>query len=575
MEEKFNIKFIDNKGTFTLKNPDQFKRLYFPLMNSSGLVSSITPDLKGDIKTGQDSFLTIPVSVEDLYLTGSGRNFWARINNTHIWSATGMQSRSWKKNKDDVLLEAGLLYHKVTRINNRLKIRSDILNFVPSSGETCELMLVTLTNLSKNTMKIDPFFGMPLFCRSAENLRDHRNVTSMLNRTRLTKNGIIVTPTLLHNESGHSVNRTSYYTGGFTGKGRLPKGFFPTVTDYIGESGDFLHPEAVFQNRKPVKKFEQGTEAAAGIAFAPVDLLPGRSAEFIILLGITENTDEIQKWNNKFSTTAKCMKSLEETKKFWLDYSKRIQFTLSDKKFNSWIKWVSVQPLMRKIAGNSFLPDFDYGKGGRGWRDLWQDLLAIILVDPQDAKEMLLNNFAGIRIDGSNATIIGKKPGEFIGDRNNIARVWMDHGVWPFYTTALYIDQSGDLDILFSNVKYFRDFQIKRAAEKDWNWKEGQKNELRTSSGKIYMGSVLEHILIQNLIPFFNVGDHNNILLEGGDWNDGIDMAKDKGESVAFTSFYAGNLEGIASLLGRLKKDKKVKTIEVYEEMKVLLDTPH
>ncbi len=58
---------------------------------------------------------------------------------------------------------------------------------------------------------------------------------------------------------------------------------------------------------------------------------------------------------------------------------------------------------------------------------------------------MLLNNFAGIRVDGSNATIIGSKPGEFIADRNKIPRVWMDHGVWPFLTTQLYIDQTGDL----------------------------------------------------------------------------------------------------------------------------------
>src|ERR1700691_5586946 len=98
--------------------------------------------------------------------------------------------------------------------------------------------------------------------------------------------------------------------------------------------------------------------------------------------------------------------------------------------------------------GCSFLPDHDYGKGGRGWRDIWQDLLSLILIEPNGVRQDLINNCAGIRMDGSNATIIGAKQGEFLADRNAITRVWMDHGAWPYLTLQLYIDQSGDFDIL-------------------------------------------------------------------------------------------------------------------------------
>ena len=65
-------------------------------------------------------------------------------------------------------------------------------------------------------------------------------------------------------------------------------------------------------------------------------------------------------------------------------------------------------------------------------------------------------------MDGTNATIIGEKQGEFIADRNNITRVWMDHGFWPFLTTKLYIDQTGDIGILNKEVPYFKDRQIER-----------------------------------------------------------------------------------------------------------------
>ena len=65
-------------------------------------------------------------------------------------------------------------------------------------------------------------------------------------------------------------------------------------------------------------------------------------------------------------------------------------------------------------------------------------------------------------IDGSNATIIGSQPGEFMADRNNIPRIWMDHGAWPFLTTQLYIDQTGDLAFLLQEQTYFKDPQISR-----------------------------------------------------------------------------------------------------------------
>ena len=65
---------------------------------------------------------------------------------------------------------------------------------------------------------------------------------------------------------------------------------------------------------------------------------------------------------------------------------------------------------------------------------------------------MILDNYGGVRMDGSNATIIGEKQGVFIADRNHITRVWMDHGFWPFLTTKLYIDQTGDIEILLKKV---------------------------------------------------------------------------------------------------------------------------
>lgn len=134
------------------------------------------------------------------------------------------------------------------------------------------------------------------------------------------------------------------------------------------------------------------------------------------------------------------------------------------------------------------------------------------------------------------------RAGEFIADRNVITRVWMDHGVWPFLTALLYVDQTGDIDFLFENNTYFRDPQQSRTQQKDAGWNAAYGNKLKDTQGQIYKGTVLEHVLVQNLVQFFNVGEHNVIRLENADWNDGLDMGYNRGESAAFMSMYAGNL---------------------------------
>jgi len=59
--------------------------------------------------------------------------------------------------------------------------------------------------------------------------------------------------------------------------------------------------------------------------------------------------------------------------------------------------------------------------------------------------------------------------------------------------------------------------------------------------------------------------------LRGADWNDALDMGKDKGESVAFTAAYAGNYRKLASILKEYKKASGKDTVEAAEELEGLL----
>jgi len=426
---------------------------------------------------------------------------------------------------------------------------------------------VRLTNTTSRKITFVPTAAIPLYCRSAHNLRDHRHVTSLLQRIRMHKFGVIVKPTLVFDESGHKPNQTIYFVLGWDGLGRAPRYVYPTQEIFCQENTDLEAPQSVLKNILPTHQPIQGREAMGALRFAHQTLGPGESRSYIVLMGITQDAALIQRLILKFKDRKHIERAFENTKRFWGKKSDIISVQSAEPNFDNWFRWVSIQPFLRKVFGCSFLPDFDYGKGGRGWRDLWQDCLSLLLNDPSRARSLLINNFSGVRIDGSNATIIGKKDSEFLADRNNISRVWMDHGVWPLLTLDLYMNETGDFDILFEETPYFRDHQICRCNQVDLGWSPERGMALKTASGRIYSGTILEHLLVENLTSFFNVGPHNFIRLEGADWNDGLDMAKERGESVAFSSMYAHHLQFLSDLLLNLKK----RPIRVHKELILLL----
>lgn len=574
-----NYKFIDNNGTFELNNSDNNSYMYFPLANDNGMMSAVTQNLNGDIKLDQNTFILPPVSSEDLHNTNSGRNFWINIEEKNSWSATGnsalQKSTKFNENAEKSSMIGGLLWHEIRRENEQLSISSVVTSFVPVTEDTVELNRVVIKNIGNKNINFTPTVAVPLYCRSAGDIRDHRHVTSLLNRTTIKENGVWVKPTMCFDERGHTINNTSYGVFGIDENGEAPNRFYPSWEEFIGEGGSFDWPEAIVKNLDLGYKVEDtisGYEAVGAFSFEKEILEPGEEKTYYFIIVADKNGSDMKEISEKYLAKNVFEEELESNKNYWREKLKTLEFKFGDETLNNWMKWVTLQPILRRIYGCSFLPHHDYGKGGRGWRDLWQDCLALLLMEPGEVKDLLWNNFGGVRIDGSNATIIGSKAGEFIADRNSIARVWMDHGAWPFLTTKLYLDRSGDLDFLLKQQSYFKDKLTARGSRGDENWSEIYGNKQKNESGQVYEGTILEHLLIQHITAYFNVGSHNIIKLEGADWNDAFDMAKVNGESVAFTALYANNLEELSKLLLALKNKLNIQNIELMKELNMLLE---
>ena len=570
------IEFQDREGTFIIHNPENYSALYLPLAGERGLKSSITPTLGGDSKTDQNHFLLEPVSIENLHNNRSTRNFWCRVKGKGYWSANGVSAEQecqrYTAEQDESVLEAGFMWQKLQRTSKKYGIHSEITSFVTLDG-VAEAHLVEFTNVADEELEITPIAAIPIYGRSADNIRDHRHVTSLLHRIETKKYGVEVTPVLSFDERGHQKNHTTYFVYGSTEDGTMPKEFYPTVEMFIGRGGSFLIPEAVRTEKTGVAagtKIE-GKEAVGGLAFETVTLQPKDTVAYIVLAGITEEKEKVEVIASAYRTKKQVLSELEKIKQHWKE-KVNVEFETGNADVDNYLKWICFQPILRRIYGCSFLPYHDYGKGGRGWRDLWQDCLALLIMEPEKVREMLIDNFGGVRFDGTNATIIGSKQGEFIADRNNIVRVWMDHGAWPYLTTRLYMQQTGDIEFLTEANTYFKDAQICRGEKRDDRWNDTIGNKQMTEDALPYEGTVLEHLLIQHLTSFYDVGEHNHIRLRGADWNDGLDMAEERGESVAFTALYGGNLKNLAQDIKDYSDKTGKDTVSIAKEILVLLE---
>lgn len=570
-----HLKFIDEHGSFLLEQPENTSYLYFPLASETGLKSAVTPNLGGDAKINQEIFLLEPVSSENLHNNRSTRNFWFTGKGIDAYSVAGasaeQENARFLATQDKSELTAGFMWQILKRTSKTCQLTSTVTSFIPKDANV-EIMHVTVQNHSGKPQELTAYAAIPIYGRSADNIRDHRNVTSMLHRIETTENGVLVCPTMSFDEKGHRPNKQIYYVMGCTGEGQKPVSFYPTVEHFLGEGGTFTHPFSIYKQAPgiPSPFHTAGKEAMGAFRFKPVSLAPGESTDYIILLGAEEHKEAISRIYETYNTVEKVRQAFKDTKSYW-QRQNAVHFHTGEQDFDYWMKWICFQPFLRRLFGCSFLPHHDYGRGGRGWRDLWQDSLSLLLIEPENVGHMIAVNYGGVRIDGTNATIIGDGDGHFLADRNGITRVWMDHALWPLMTTKLYIDQTGDIEILNRQIPYFKDAQIMRGTERDRSWKPEHGNQQHTAEETVYTGTILEHLVIQQLTAFYEVGDHNIYRLRGADWNDALDMASEHGESVAFTCAYAGNLLDLAAMIRLLDHHSSTHTTELLEEITILL----
>ena len=495
---------------------------------------------------------------------GNARFLWIRPEGSKPWLVNNYDLTNTETSNPK--FEMGLGYARFSGQSKKNMLSVNATVFVPNE-EMVEIWTVEIKNESSKAQKLDFIPAVPIFGGNRAYVEYHRDVVRLYNKSRIT-NHIEILPGLEWVEGSTNSSGICYFMGAETQKGRKGNRFYSDRETFLGANNMWLKPQAILENEAP-KAQCCGKEAVGAIEFKNITIPAGKSEKFVIVTGITFNASKGAEQLIKKYTYSNAVKAFEKLNAFWKERTSRIVITTGDSDFNnSWNNWWCYQLSMRYWFGNTGHPQTDYGSDFSGWRDFWQDMMAATVIDPKGLEERTMKTLEGIRLDGTNATRFFARTKEFGSDE--VHGLWCDHPYWTAQTVMILINFLGDYSFLFrEGIAYFKDGYRSRGEVKDIDWKAGTIDSQKTAKGNAYKGSVIEHLLVQLLTMFYDVGDNNLLKQKRADWNDAVDQVK--GENVTFTFGLALDCNELAGLLEKVAKHKNISEIEIFEELALLI----
>lgn len=399
-----------------------------------------------------------------------------------------------KKELDKYECRHGLGYTKIT--GERNGISTETLFFVPMHFNG-EIHKVTVKNTSKADKKVK-LFSFIEFC--LWNAYD-----DMTNFQRNFNTGEVeIEGSTIYHKTEYKERRNHYAF--YTVNSEL-SGYDTDRESFMGLYNGFENPNAVVQG-KSNNSVAMGWSPIASHSI-DVELKAGEEKSFVFVLGYVENEEE-DKWEapgkinkkkahemiNSFNTSEAADKAFAELNKYWDSLLSTYKVETSDDKLNRMVNiWNQYQCMVTFNMSRS-ASYFESGIGrGMGFRDSNQDILGFVHQIPERARERILDIAATQFEDGGayhQYQPLTKKGNYEIGGNFN------DDPLWMIASTAAYIKETGDFDILNESVPY------------DCNPNN--------------RGSLFDHLKASFYHVVNNLGPHGLPLIGRADWNDCLNL---------------------------------------------------
>ena len=308
-------------------------------------------------------------------------------------------------------------------------------------------------------------------------------------------------------------------------------------TEFLGRLGSLEQPAALTRIGL-TGTVQAGLDPCAALQLH-IDIQPGATEQVYFVFGQAEDRESALAWVRRYQDPQQVQLAWEANNRFWDGLLGAIQVHTPEPAFDLLVnRWLLYQTLACRIWGRTA---FYQSSGAYGFRDQLQDVLALLHVAPQIAREHLLR--AARHQFEAGDVLHWWHPPSGRGVRTRIS----DDMLWLPYVTAEYVTLTGDDSVLTEKVP-FRHASLLEAGQDE---RYGQYPETSATY------TLFEHCR-RSLEKGMTSGPHNLPLIGGGDWNDGLNRVgiEGRGESIWLGWFLYSTLKRFADLGERHGQDE-------------------
>ena len=271
----------------------------------------------------------------------------------------------------------------------------------------------------------------------------------------------------------------------------------------------------------------------------PLKLAPGEQRELVFVLGSTGDEAQARHLALAHATASVAAADLLSVHEFWQRLLGRLMVQTPDEATNLMANgWLTYQIISSRLWARS---GYYQSGGAYGFRDQLQDVVALLAIEPDFAREQIIRA-AGRQFAAGDVQHWWHPP-TGRGVRTHIS----DDYLWLPWVTTRYLETTGDTCVLDVKVP-FLDGRPLSAHEESWY-------DLAEPAGEAF--SIYEHCA-RAIRHADRHGSHGLPLMGGGDWNDGMNLvgAQGRGESVWMAFFIIDVLQRFAPLAAQRGDDE-------------------
>ncbi len=306
--------------------------------------------------------------------------------------------------------------------------------------------------------------------------------------------------------------------------------------DFLGARVNMGCPEGL--QRWNLGEVNDCTGDVCGAYQIHLDIPPGKSIEAHFVLGQGEDAGAATLLADRWRDTRLVRAEFDRIRDAWATRLNAVQVRTPDPAFdvmvNRWLPYQTVSSRINARAG------FYQAGGAFGFRDQLQDILSLLHSDPHTARAHLLRAAAFQFEQGD--VLHWWHPPEGRGVRTRCS----DDLLWLPYTTAAYVEATGDTSILDETAPFLSAPSLSDQEHDRYALFEHSSDHR----------PLMEHCE-RALQRAYVLGADGLPLIGTGDWNDGMDRvgAKGKGQSVWLAWFLISTIRGFLDLCHTCGRD--------------------